>query len=121
VVLRGVHWLAHPDPRAWLIRQFTIGFGFDGSFWSKVPYAVWLALTLVLPLFVAWRRRERFERPAHLCLTCGYDLRYSNDRCPECGERFEACQPVAWPSPVPKPWKRDRAVALWRRQQRSSP
>lgn len=37
-----------------------------------------------------WRLRYyRRRRPKH-CVNCGYDLRYSADRCPECGSRIEA-------------------------------
>ncbi len=69
--------------------------GFDKPFetvgyWSLfVP--LWMATllfagasyTLVAPVH---RRRER--KKLGLCLKCGYDLRASKDRCPECGEEF---------------------------------
>jgi hypothetical protein len=38
---------------------------------------------IVLPI---WRRRKRDERlAANQCPSCGYDLRASPERCPECG------------------------------------
>jgi hypothetical protein len=57
---------------------------------TNVAISYWLvaAVTAVLPaMFVAgaflrrWRRRR-----AGCCLACGYDLRASPDRCPECGK-----------------------------------
>jgi hypothetical protein len=50
------------------------------------PYWLLAILTAVLPTFrlIAWRRRrKRIGR--NQCVTCGYDLRASTDRCPECG------------------------------------
>lgn len=51
-----------------------------------VPHWFALGLSGILPFrwFTVWRRRRLRERRG-LCLTCGYDLRASIDRCPECG------------------------------------
>lgn len=65
--------------------------------WSYVGVLpIWLASTVVaLPgLIWCWRssrswwtRRTRLNR--HCCATCGYDLRGSSGRCPECGGEFQ--------------------------------
>ena len=58
------------------------GFGF---FNLAIPYA-FLLLPSVLPLWWVDRRRRSRERlAARNCVKCGYDLRHSGDRCPECG------------------------------------
>jgi hypothetical protein len=68
----------------WLAFSFE-SFGTGG--WSlEVP---WWFLTVLpsLPAFLLLRRERRARTllKVGLCPTCGYDLRASKDRCPECG------------------------------------
>ncbi|MCY2950687.1 MAG: hypothetical protein NTU53_01765 [Planctomycetota bacterium] len=52
----------------------------------SVPYWLLTALLAFYPARRAWTRRRQMRRlRLGLCLTCGYDLRASKDRCPECG------------------------------------
>jgi hypothetical protein len=65
-------------------------------FGGELPVPYWLiCLVLLLPLGIRFRRpvlrcvsseyRERERRSFGLCPACGYDLRATPDRCPECG------------------------------------
>ena len=67
-------------------------------YWWQRPI-VWVWPTYLLPVavvFVAvsmpdWRRAKYAKRRAMgLCPTCGYDLRASKERCPECGTAIPA-------------------------------
>jgi hypothetical protein len=52
-------------------------------YWAMVLVTSAPALVAFLNLSCARWRRRRWKRG--LCANCGYDLRASDDRCPECG------------------------------------
>ena len=55
---------------------------------TTITVPLWLPIIACLVLPVLWfqrsQRKRRFSRAGH-CPTCGYDLRATPDRCPECG------------------------------------
>jgi hypothetical protein len=83
----------------------VLGFGADvqlnGGRFVNIPY--WfLALVAAAPLLVALKRirhRRRLNRRG-LCAVCGYDLRASPDRCPECGTVSSAHSTIERAVPV---------------------
>lgn len=71
-------------------------FGFVADHWSnqEMQHAIWVvvpgwfvvAMILVPPLvFFSRRLRGRRRQQRCRCMNCGYDLRATPDRCPECG------------------------------------
>ncbi|MDB5173458.1 MAG: hypothetical protein JWN51_2231 [Phycisphaerales bacterium] len=87
-----------PPPNRW----YWLGLGFDRAtqsigvsgtpLWTGtatsaslvVPHGFLCLLTAYAPASRAWGLYRRRVRPG-LCSSCGYDLRASPDRCPECG------------------------------------
>ena len=52
----------------------------------RMPYWLFIILFILVPMarvYVQWKRARAMQRS--LCTHCGYDLRATPDRCPECG------------------------------------
>jgi hypothetical protein len=49
----------------------------------SIPWWILIATTAVLPII--WLKRRCAPRIPGLCPACGYDLRATPERCPECG------------------------------------
>jgi hypothetical protein len=68
-------------------------------FWSvRIPLYLLLALFLTLPAWWLWRflaARQRANRiKVNRCEQCGYDLRGTPARCPECGRQAPTATPA---------------------------
>jgi hypothetical protein len=74
------------------------GYGIAGVRWAKTPqgwipgrmvrvpigYLVLAFAWPIIPLVIWWHDAKRRTKPG-MCQSCGYDLRASPQRCPECG------------------------------------
>ena len=55
-------------------------------YYMSAPYAAVVPLTVIMPvLWLVFAIRDARRRNSSHCSTCGYDLRATPDRCPECG------------------------------------
>jgi hypothetical protein len=71
---RGVRGVDETGAWAWSV---------SGPCWAIVLATALLGLPVLRPMVAARRRRRRAARGA--CVNCGYDLRATPGRCPECG------------------------------------
>jgi len=81
----------------WAFLGFVCDWGsFSGVDTIVIVLPSWalMALAIAPPTYWFHRRRKRKRRLSHgLCLSCGYDLRASKDKCPECGEAVPTPSP----------------------------
>lgn len=75
----GYGWLDEAPPYGSNLPPFKTRF-------VMAPYWFFVMCFGILPLRAALRyKKARRRRRRGLCVTCGYDLRGTPDRCPECG------------------------------------
>src|SRR5262249_35747828 len=75
-------------PLRWLFGSRTKARDGDDFHYIDIGVSHWvLALLFLVPpmLWLNGYRKQRRARRLGLCPTCGYDLRATPDRCPECG------------------------------------
>jgi hypothetical protein len=95
----GLRWESHPgEPPLYVPGHWLSRLGFEAD-WRSGPsewiddrryrsltLPCWFLMALAALLPAVWLRRwRRRNRPLGLCPTCGYDLRATPTRCPECG------------------------------------
>jgi hypothetical protein len=79
-------WQAPPVPLRFSlagVRYLDNGSGF----YLTIPTLIVVVSVVIAPSFRLWLRlRRRNAFPAGCCENCGYDLRATTERCPECGD-----------------------------------
>ena len=91
----------------WLIVMTLVWISPYVGWIGQIAVTTWASGILVGGL-ISIARRERdllfdLRHAAGCCVTCGYDLRASKDRCPECGAAIAPAVPPMRNRPI-KPW-----------------
>jgi hypothetical protein len=100
-------WPAANLPAAW-DHDVIIGFAFlSGVGFTVIRVPLWAFVLLLIAFPIWWQRYpRRFRRiPFGICPQCGYDLRASTQRCPECGRVFT--EPILDAKPPPRVQRSD--------------
>ena len=68
------------------------------------PYWLIVVLSSVLPFcqLISFARKHRPRNNGTCCLQCGYDLRASTDRCPECGTAIQSTMHLEGSTATPR-------------------
>jgi hypothetical protein len=95
----GDRYHVRADPEG--VMAFKFGGNLFGLPQLVLPYWLLFIATAMLPgtRFSRWSR-SRQKRPRGVCTECGYDLRATPERCPECGTAPPPQETVAPPPPA---------------------
>jgi len=83
---RRMRELGYVPPPVWFSSQFRARGALRPEFHVGVSLPHWFMILLLAGMSLAcWRVSRRRPVPNGLCPSCGYDLRATPNRCPECG------------------------------------
>jgi hypothetical protein len=86
---RKLSVLRAPNDGGKIVGPVWIGFHYaaDRTGFRLIGVPLWFpSCVCLVALFISIRARRRRQRDAtRVCASCGYDLRATPDRCPECG------------------------------------